>query len=200
MADIYELTKHKLLSLERMGEKSAQNVLREIEASKKLPLERVLFGLGMRFVGERTAEFLAQHFGSMDALIEAATRKTIPPPWTNCKRWKKSGRALRQHSRILRRAEKSGLIERLREAGLQFKGKKKERGTTRGKNVRAHRHAAESSRDEAKRMIEDAGGRDPGRSARKQIMLSLAPIPDRSWTRRESWESAWLMRLRWKNC
>src|SRR5215469_4295091 len=63
VADIYKLTRKDLLDLERMGEKSAQNVLDEIEASKRLPLERVIFGLGIRFVGERTAQFLAEHFG-----------------------------------------------------------------------------------------------------------------------------------------
>jgi len=57
VADLYRLTKDDLLQLERMGEKSAENVLREIEASKKLPLERVIYGLGIRFVGERTAQF-----------------------------------------------------------------------------------------------------------------------------------------------
>ena len=71
VADIYKLTKEDLLSLERMGDKSAQNVLDEIEASKKLPLERVIYGLGIRMVGERTAQFLAEHFGSMDALMNA---------------------------------------------------------------------------------------------------------------------------------
>ena len=71
VADIYKLTKEDLLGLERMGDKSAQNVLDEIEASKKLPLERVIYGLGIRFVGERTAQFLAEHFGSMDALMKA---------------------------------------------------------------------------------------------------------------------------------
>ena len=55
-----------------MGKKSAQNILREIENSKKLPLERVIYGLGIRLVGERTAQFLAEHFGSMDALMEAS--------------------------------------------------------------------------------------------------------------------------------
>jgi DNA ligase (NAD+) len=60
VADIYSLTKADLLKLERMGDKSAQNVLEEIEQSKKLPLERVIFGLGIRFVGERTAQFLAE--------------------------------------------------------------------------------------------------------------------------------------------
>src|SRR5437868_2377367 len=75
VSDIYKLTKADLLQLERMGEKSAQNVLNEIEASKKLPLERVIYGLGIRFVGERTATLLAEHFGSMQALIEAAAQK-----------------------------------------------------------------------------------------------------------------------------
>ena len=55
VADIYKLTKENLLSLERMGEKSAQNILDEIENSKRLPLDRVIYGLGIRFVGERTA-------------------------------------------------------------------------------------------------------------------------------------------------
>jgi DNA ligase (NAD+) len=75
VADIYQLNLDKLLTLERMGKKSAQNVLDEVEASKKLPLERVIYGLGIRFVGERTAQFLSEHFGSMDALIEASTLK-----------------------------------------------------------------------------------------------------------------------------
>src|SRR5271167_4396804 len=66
VADIYDLTKEKLLGLERFAEKSAQNILDEIENSKKLPLERVIYGLGIRMVGERTAQFLAEHFGSME--------------------------------------------------------------------------------------------------------------------------------------
>src|SRR4029077_11857442 len=72
VADIYRLTKADLLKLERMGDKSAQNVLDEIESSKKLPLERVIYGLGIRFVGERTAQFLAEHVGSMGALMQAS--------------------------------------------------------------------------------------------------------------------------------
>src|SRR6202035_4825612 len=71
VADIYKLTKAQLLSLERMGDKSAQNVLNEIANSKKLPLERVIYGLGIRFVGERTAQFLAEHFGDISALEKA---------------------------------------------------------------------------------------------------------------------------------
>src|SRR5215471_18266985 len=72
IADIYDLNKAKLLTLERVGDKSAENLLAEIEQSRKLPLERVIYGLGIRFVGERTAEFLSEHFGSMDALMNAS--------------------------------------------------------------------------------------------------------------------------------
>src|SRR5437762_2738336 len=72
IADIYQLDEAKLLSLERIGKKSAANLLEQIERSKKLPLERVIFGLGVRFVGERTAELLAKHFGSMDAVMNAS--------------------------------------------------------------------------------------------------------------------------------
>jgi DNA ligase (NAD+) len=67
-SDIYRLTKDQLIALERMGEKSAQNVLDNIEASKRRPLTRVLFALGIRYVGYQTAELLARAFGSMDRL------------------------------------------------------------------------------------------------------------------------------------
>src|ERR1041385_2696820 len=80
VADIYALTKDKLLALERVGEKSAQNLLDEIEASKQLPLERVIYGLGIRFVGERTAELLAEHFGSLDAIAGASAEELEEVP------------------------------------------------------------------------------------------------------------------------
>src|SRR5204862_2742862 len=63
VADIYDLTVEKLTELERMGKKSAANVIRNIEKSKQNPLPRVINALGIRFVGERTATFLAEEFG-----------------------------------------------------------------------------------------------------------------------------------------
>ena len=75
VADIYDLTKKDLLSLERFADKSAQNILDEIENSKQLPLERVIYGLGIRMVGERTAQFLAEHFGSMEDLANASVEE-----------------------------------------------------------------------------------------------------------------------------
>lgn len=71
VADLYKLTKEQLLGLERMGEKSATNLLNAIQASKDNSLERLLFGLGIRHVGAKAAKTLAQHFGTMDALAQA---------------------------------------------------------------------------------------------------------------------------------
>jgi DNA ligase (NAD+) len=70
-ADLYHLDSEKLAALERMAEKSADNLLREIAASKSNELSRLIYALGIRFVGERTAELLAEHFGSMEALEKA---------------------------------------------------------------------------------------------------------------------------------
>src|SRR5438270_5865656 len=119
--DIYQLTKPDLLNLERMGDKSAQNVLDEIEASKKLPLERVIYGLGIRFVGERTAEFLAEHFGSIDAIMNASAEELqevneVGP------------RIAESMVEFFQEPRNRELIEQLRKAGLTFSGKKKQRG------------------------------------------------------------------------
>ncbi|MEI9978718.1 MAG: NAD-dependent DNA ligase LigA [Edaphobacter sp.] len=72
VADLYRLKKEQLLTLERVGEKSAQALLDEIERSKSASLARVILGLGIRFVGERTAQLLASHFGSMESLEKAS--------------------------------------------------------------------------------------------------------------------------------
>ena len=73
IGDLYRLKRDELLGLERVGEKTADALLAQIERSKSAGLARVLLGLGMRFVGERTAQLLAEHFGSMDELMKAAT-------------------------------------------------------------------------------------------------------------------------------
>src|ERR1700756_41161 len=71
VADLYSLKLDQLANLERMAEKSAQNLLDEIAASKKRPLSRLIYALGMRFVGERTGQLLAENFGSLEELEEA---------------------------------------------------------------------------------------------------------------------------------
>jgi len=161
VADIYKLTKADLLSLARMGDKSAQNVLDEIEASKKLPLDRVIYGLGIRFVGERTAQFLAEHFGSMDVLMNAGPEELqqvneVGP------------RIAESIAEFFKEPRNRELVKRLRDAGLSFEGKKKERGTQLdGKTFVLTGTLSRYSRDAAKKLIEDAGGRVAGSVSKK---------------------------------
>jgi len=169
VADVYELTKDKLFSLERMGEKSAQNVLDEIENSKKLPLDRVIYGLGIRFVGERTAELLAEHFGSMDALMEAASDKSEEKALEQLEEVTEVGPRIAESIReFFLESRNRELVDRLRAAGLQFKGKKKQRGTKlAGKTFVLTGTLPNYSRDEAKKKIEDAGGKVSGSVSKK---------------------------------
>jgi DNA ligase (NAD+) len=161
VADLYKITKADLLSLERMGDKSAQNILGEIENSKKLPLERVIYGLGIRMVGERTAQFLAEYFGSMEALeqssVEELQNVTEVGP-----------RIAESIVEFFGNAANHKLVDQLREAGLAFKGKKKERGTKLvGKTFVLTGTLAHFTRDEAKKIIEDAGGKVAGSVSKK---------------------------------
>jgi len=161
VADIYKLTKADLLSLERMGDKSAQNVLDEIAASKKLPLERVIFGLGIRFVGERTAQFLAEHFGSIDAL-EKATEEELQD--VN----EVGPRIAASIVEFFQEKRNRDLVDALRTAGLTLKGEKKQRGTAlAGKTFVLTGTLNQYTREQAKQMIEDAGGRVSGSVSKK---------------------------------
>mgnify|MGYP000677182934 CR=1 FL=1 len=72
VADLYTLKTSDIINLERMGEKSAENIIKGIEQSKEVPFERVLFALGIRFVGETVAKKVAKSFKSMDALADAS--------------------------------------------------------------------------------------------------------------------------------
>ena len=161
IADLYSLNEEQLLTLERMGKKSAENVLGEIEASKKLGLERVIFGLGIRMVGERTAEFLAEHFGSLDALMKADETELLEV--------NEVGPRIARSIREFFIEEKNiRLIERLREAGLSFTGEKKVRGTKlTGMTFVLTGALPTYSRDDAKKMIEDAGGKVGGSVSKK---------------------------------
>ena len=76
-ADLYTLTRDQLLALERFADKSADNAIKSIEKSKTVPFPRVLYGIGIRYVGETTAKKLAQHFGSIDSLASATVEQLI---------------------------------------------------------------------------------------------------------------------------
>jgi len=161
IADLYSLREEDLIELERMGKKSAERVLREIEQSKKLGLERVIYGLGIRMVGERTAEFLAGHFGSIDALMQASEEELQEVG--------EVGPRIAASIREFFAEEKNRtLIERLRVAGLRMSGEKKVRGTQlAGLTFVLTGTLPTYSRDEAKKRIEDAGGKVSGSVSKK---------------------------------
>lgn len=161
VADIYDLTKKDLLSLERFADKSAQNILDEIENSKKLPLERVIYGLGIRMVGERTAQFLAEHFGSMQDLAKASVEELQNVAEVGPK-------IAESIAEFFSNPANQTLVDRLGRAGLAFTGEKKERGTKlAGKTFVLTGTLLKYTRDEAKKMIEDAGGKVTGSVSKK---------------------------------
>jgi DNA ligase (NAD+) len=162
VADIYELTLEQLLELERMGQKSAEKILRNIGASRKQPLPRVLNGLGIPFVGERTAQILADTFGSLDAIM-AADEETLQQAEEV---GPKVAASIRQFFHERRNRE---LVERLRKAGLTFEHtiRKKSGGPLAGKNFVLTGTLPNLAREEAKARIESAGGKVTGSVSKK---------------------------------
>ena len=118
VADFYTLTRDQLLALEGVKDKSASNMLTAIEASKHRPLSRLLFGLNIRYVGEKTAQILANAFGSMDALLAASDAEITGVPGIG---------PVIGHSVYtwLQEGKNRVLIERLRQAGLNMTEERK---------------------------------------------------------------------------
>jgi DNA ligase (NAD+) len=161
IADIYALTREQLLSLERIGEKTADAILAEIEKSKSAPLNRVLLGLGIRHVGERTAQALAEEFGSIDALI-AATEEELTRVNDIGPKVAATVREFFSNERNL------ALVERLRGYGLTFTAERRVRGTTlAGLTFVLTGTLPTLTRDEAKERIESAGGKVSGSVSKK---------------------------------
>ncbi|MBI2681959.1 MAG: NAD-dependent DNA ligase LigA [Acidobacteriales bacterium] len=161
IADIFDISEDKLLTLERMGKKSAQNLLEQIAKAKSAPLERVIFGLGIRMVGERTAQLLAEHFGSMDKLMAAGTEQLMEVEGVG----PNVAAGVRE---FFDEPKNVKLVERLRKAGLTMKGEARKRGTKLADKTFVITGTLPSySRDEAKRLIEDAGGKVSGSVSKK---------------------------------
>lgn len=155
VSDLYHLTFDQLLTLERMAEKSANNLLQSIEHSKNIPFERVLFGLGIRFVGETVAKKLAKHFGSIDELLKATFDELIEVD--------EIGEKI-AHSVVeyFSDSESLELIMKLKEVGIQFRTTKTEKneGIFSGKNIVVSGVFSAFSRDEIKELIEQNGGKN----------------------------------------
>jgi DNA ligase (NAD+) len=161
VADLYKLTEEQLIGLDRFAEKSARTLLDEIERSKKAGLARVIMGLGIRFVGERTAELLAQEFGSIEAL-EKATEEEL-------ERVEEVGPRISSAIReFFTRPANLELVEALREAGVDMTAEKKQRSTQlAGLTFVLTGTLPTLTRDEAKRRIEEAGGKTAGSVSKK---------------------------------
>jgi DNA ligase (NAD+) len=161
IADVYSLTREQLLTLERVGEKTADALLEQIEGSKKQPLQRVLLGLGIRHVGERTAQALAEELGSVDALI-AASKEELTRVNDIGPKVAATVREFFDNERNL------ALVERLRGFGLTFTAERSVRGTAfQGLTFVLTGTLPTLTRDQAKERIESAGGKVSGSVSKK---------------------------------
>ncbi|MFP5208414.1 MAG: NAD-dependent DNA ligase LigA [Acidobacteriota bacterium] len=161
VADLYKLTKAQLAGLERFAEKSAGTLISQIEGSKHAGLARVLMGLGIRFVGERTAELLAQEFGSMDALMSATAEEL--------ERVEEVGPRISQAIlEFFAQPANRALVESLRHAGVDMTAEKKQRSVQlAGLTFVLTGTLPHLTRDEAKAKIEAAGGKTAGSVSKK---------------------------------
>lgn len=155
-ADLYELRVEQLLPLERMAQKSAENLVNGVEDSKKIPFERVLYALGIRFVGETVAKKLAKHYKNIDALRQATLLDLILVD--------EIGEKIAQSViEFFENAENQKIVERLRSYGVQLEAREifnpDATNKLAGKTFVVSGVFAKFSRDELKKAIEDNGGK-----------------------------------------
>lgn len=154
LADLYDLTFEQVLALDRVGEKTAMNLIDGINASKSQPFERVLFGLGIRYVGETVAKKLAHNMGNIDAIIDANEETLIAIDEIG-------ERIAESVVQYFAEAKHRIGIERMKAAGLTFTAVQKESlgSGLSGKTLVISGVFAKHSRDEIKAMIEAHGGK-----------------------------------------
>lgn len=162
VADLYQLTAEQLEGLERMGKKSAAKLIANIDRSRSLPLPRVLNGLGIPFVGERTAVLLADAFGSLDKIAESSEEELQRAEEVG----PKVAASIRRFFQEERNRE---LVERLRAAGLTFthERRRREGGPLEGRTFVLTGTLPNLTREEAAARIEAAGGKVTGSVSRK---------------------------------
>ena len=168
IADLYSLKAPEIARLERMGKKSALNILDGIRASKEVPFERVLFALGIRFVGETTAKTLAKAFRTIDALKEATLEDLVQVD--------EIGARIAQSVMQYFADEKNlQVIERLREAGVQMQMEELDMSDftdkLAGKSIVISGVFTHHSRDEYKNLIEKNGGKNVGSISKKTSFI-----------------------------
>ncbi|RLE05058.1 MAG: DNA ligase, partial [Candidatus Aminicenantes bacterium] len=171
--DLYHLKKEDLVKLERMGPKSAQNLLDQIEASKHQDLARLLYALGIRYVGERTAQTLAEHFQSLEALSKASLEELLALPDIGPK-------VAESIVFFFQQKENQELIRRLKEAGVRGEAKVTTEPTAQpfvGLTFVLTGELEHYTRDEAREIIERLGGRVTSSVSRKTSVVIMGRNP-----------------------
>lgn len=161
-ADLYTLRKEQLLSLERFGDKSAENLINAIEASKNAGLDRLIHALGIRNIGQRAAVLLCERFGSMNALLSAECEDIADIEGFGDIMAESVVTALREPHRL-------ELIEKLRQAGVKMEYEKQSSGDDRfaGMTFVLTGTLPTMKRDDAKKLIESFGGKVSGSVSKK---------------------------------
>ena len=166
VADLYGLTYEQLLSMDRMADKSARNLLDGLEKSKKMPFEKVLFGLGIRFVGETVSKKLAKAFLSIDAIQAASYEELVETDEIGEK-------IALSISTYFQDEDWVSLIEKLKDSGLCFE--KEDEGMDSilldGLSIVISGTFNRFSRDEIKKMIEMNGGKNSSSISKKTSIL-----------------------------
>ena len=170
VSDLYDLSAEQLSVLERLGEKSANNIIEAIEHTKQIPFERVLFALGIRFVGETVAKKLAMAFHSIDKIQEASIQELVEVD--------EIGERIAQSVyEYLHNNKHQQLIQKLKDYGLQFtlaEDKLALKSTIlAGKKFVISGTFSQFSRDELKDLIENNGGKNIG-SVSSQVDFIVA--------------------------
>jgi DNA ligase (NAD+) len=172
VADLYSLKLEDLAGLERMAEKSAQNLLDEIEASKKNSLVRLIYALGIQFVGERTAQLLAEHFSSLEELAAATEEQLIEVPEVGPK-------VAASIAEFFSEPANLKLIKKLNKAGVHPTAEKRKVKSDKfaGKSFVFTGGLANRSREEAGEIVQQHGGKVSGSVSKKTDYVVVGTDP-----------------------
>jgi len=172
IADLYSLKVEGVAELERMGEKSAQNLIDEIEGSKKQPLDRLIYALGIQFVGERTGQLLAEHFTSVDELAKASAEELENVPEVGPK-------VAASITEFFSEAANKKVIKKLSDKGVRPKAEKREIKSNKleGKSFVFTGGLANRSREDAGALVVEHGGKISGSVSKKTDYVVVGTDP-----------------------